>query len=392
MRKEQEDSFDPTKPTLVVTYGTTRHKYRPLIGDVVVLGRSQNCDIGIVSPEIAPIHCLIFRSQGSWRIRDCSGRATILNGRPIQDESLHDGDVIQVGTFSFQAHLPGSAVPPVAPASEAPVPQIDLAKLQRLQQSRRRLIESALNMRRQLRDKEAECKQLTRELDDLRQLEQRLRKEHQAQKKRPTDQGTELRPTGKTEQELLDWEHGLEKRAAELDAYARYLLRQREKDQQILQTEREALEADRLESEVDLVSQRRELAREQERLALWQADLQHRQLELERQAILEQQDLARKVAQLQQEREEFGRQKEALASEQQQLEQERLAIYRDRAELRKLREELSAGTEVALGQSTRDNRLQGAQAVQNRLESVRQRIRQLNLQRRSTGDTISDGG
>jgi pSer/pThr/pTyr-binding forkhead associated (FHA) protein len=106
MRKEQEDRIDPTRPVLLVLYGATRKKCRPLTGDLVVLGRHPGCDIGLVSPEVAPVHCIIARVGGSWRIRDCSGRATRVNGRTIDDGPLTNGDVIQVGTFSFEAHLP----------------------------------------------------------------------------------------------------------------------------------------------------------------------------------------------------------------------------------------------------------------------------------------------
>ena len=74
-----------------------------------MLGRSPGCDIGLVSPEVAPVHCLIVRTMSGWRIRDCSGRATRINGKSIQDEPLRNGDVLQIGTFSFEAKLPAVA-------------------------------------------------------------------------------------------------------------------------------------------------------------------------------------------------------------------------------------------------------------------------------------------
>src|SRR5262249_33692782 len=102
MRKELEDRIDPNKPALIVLCGATKRKSLPLASDLVVLGRAPGCDLGLVSPEVGPVHCIIARLEGEWRIRDCSGRATRINGRSVQDETLRNGDVIQIGTFSFE--------------------------------------------------------------------------------------------------------------------------------------------------------------------------------------------------------------------------------------------------------------------------------------------------
>jgi pSer/pThr/pTyr-binding forkhead associated (FHA) protein len=113
MRKEREDVFEPDQPTLVVTYGNTTRKHRPLDRDVTILGRAPGCDVGLESPEVAPVHCVIVRVLEGWRLRDCSGRlGTRLNGRSAHDELLHDEDVLQMGTFSFKLHLPSAGLPP----------------------------------------------------------------------------------------------------------------------------------------------------------------------------------------------------------------------------------------------------------------------------------------
>src|SRR5262249_25543062 len=100
MRNEQEAHIDPNQPSLLVLYGATKRKCRPLAADVTILGRNPGCDVRLVSPEVAPVHTVIVRLPGGWRIRDCSGRATRVNGKAVQDEVLNNGDVIQIGTFS----------------------------------------------------------------------------------------------------------------------------------------------------------------------------------------------------------------------------------------------------------------------------------------------------
>src|SRR5262245_47816656 len=102
MRKEREDVLDSAQPTFICTYVITTTKHRPLQRDVTILGRAPGCDIGLESPEVAPVHCVIVRVLDGWRLRDCSGRlGTRLNGRSAHDELLHDEDVLQLGTFSF---------------------------------------------------------------------------------------------------------------------------------------------------------------------------------------------------------------------------------------------------------------------------------------------------
>jgi chromosome segregation ATPase len=175
--KEREEKFDPSQPALIVTYGNTTRRHRALKGDLVVIGRSSCCDVGLVSPEVAPIHCVIVKIADGWRIRDCTGRGgTHVNGKAVCDEPLHDGDTLQVGTFSFQLNLPRNdpterlgpqartapaepAAPAVAPLAIAPSQvagkKLDEARMLHLQQSRERLARHALNLRRRLRTKKA---------------------------------------------------------------------------------------------------------------------------------------------------------------------------------------------------------------------------------------------
>jgi pSer/pThr/pTyr-binding forkhead associated (FHA) protein len=146
MNRKADDTFDPSQPTLIVTYGNTTRKHRQLDRDVLIIGQNRSCDIGLVSPEVAPIHCLLSRGPDGWRIRDCGSRCgTRVNGKAIQDSPLHDGDAIQIGPFSFQAHLPGGAA---SNGQATPVAVPVDAVLPRLQRSRRNLARLALRLRR----------------------------------------------------------------------------------------------------------------------------------------------------------------------------------------------------------------------------------------------------
>lgn len=152
MRKECEEPLKAGQPALIVTYGNTTRKHRPLDRDVLVLGRSAACDFGLVSPEVAPVHCILLRTEQGWRIRDCSGgrHATRVNGKAVHEEALHDGDVLQIGTFSFEMRLPASRPTPI-PGTTPVVDDRLRQRLKYLQRSRRNLVRLALRLRQKAR-------------------------------------------------------------------------------------------------------------------------------------------------------------------------------------------------------------------------------------------------
>src|SRR5437879_1337056 len=107
MSKERDEKFDPSQPALIVKYGNTKRKHRPIDREVLVLGRAPGCDLGLDAPDVSPVHCVIVRAADGWRVRDCTGKGgTHVNGQSVQDAVLADEDVLQVGSFSFTLHLP----------------------------------------------------------------------------------------------------------------------------------------------------------------------------------------------------------------------------------------------------------------------------------------------
>jgi hypothetical protein len=175
MRRDTEDKVDPHKPALIVIFGNTRKRCRPLDREVFVLGRAPGCDLGLVSPEVASVHCVLIRFPNGWRVRDCSGRgATRVNGQSVHESPLSHGDVIQVGSFSFEAHLPDQPTGQPALANKTPS-SLDSTRRGKLERSRRNLVRHALRMRARVVEVNAEEQELQRRRHDLEQQEERLR-------------------------------------------------------------------------------------------------------------------------------------------------------------------------------------------------------------------------
>jgi pSer/pThr/pTyr-binding forkhead associated (FHA) protein len=194
MRSLGEDRPDPNRPALIVTYGNTTHKYRALERDLVVVGRAPGCDVALASPEVTPVHCILARGPSGWRIRDCSGRGgTRVNGVPVVEGPLKHGDTLQIGAFSFEAHLPGGDAPPsVEAAVAARMPAAPLAmpfvandeESRRLEIRAKELMQFGEHLRRQEQEVNA---RLTQRHEEVAKAEATLREQRAEVVRRMTE-------------------------------------------------------------------------------------------------------------------------------------------------------------------------------------------------------------
>ncbi len=134
------------QPALVPLFGGLDKKPRPLDRDVIAVGRARGCDLKLDAPEISTLHCILHRTAEGFRVRDCGSRTGIrVNGEVPRHAVLVEGDVLQIGPFSFRVSVP--------PAAKAEQGKQDPAGLGRLQKSRRNLVQLAVRLRRHLQDR-----------------------------------------------------------------------------------------------------------------------------------------------------------------------------------------------------------------------------------------------
>ncbi|GEM_PF-3423436 len=140
---QKRDSNHGPVPTLAPLFGGPDKKPRLLDKDVMAVGRARGCDITLDANEVSAIHCIFYRAAAGFRIRDCGSRTgTRLNGNAVRNSHLTDGDVLQIGPFSFEVKIP---------AALAATPAVDPQQLERVQHSRRNIVRLALQLRRKLR-------------------------------------------------------------------------------------------------------------------------------------------------------------------------------------------------------------------------------------------------
>jgi pSer/pThr/pTyr-binding forkhead associated (FHA) protein len=165
----KHDLLDPPQATasLLVRYGNTPHRERPLEGDLVLVGRGRGCDLALSGPDIAEVHCILVNAATGWRLRDCGSRTgTRINGQVIQDAPLSDGDLVHVGAFLFEVRLPSESVErrPLDPEEE-----------RRLRRSRRRLAHTALRLRGRLQEQQALAREMETRTEEMNHLADELR-------------------------------------------------------------------------------------------------------------------------------------------------------------------------------------------------------------------------
>jgi serine phosphatase RsbU (regulator of sigma subunit) len=93
----------------------------PLKGSPLLIGRPEGTAIRLDSSDVSRRHAELAKdASGNWIVRDLGSRnGTFVDGRPVTEHVLADGDVIHIGGF----HL--SLVRPVANAPKASAPTLN---------------------------------------------------------------------------------------------------------------------------------------------------------------------------------------------------------------------------------------------------------------------------
>lgn len=65
------------------------------------IGRSRDCDLVIQSPRVSRVHALLFWQAGELFVRDLvSQNGVFVNGAPVREVQLKDGDELTIGPFT----------------------------------------------------------------------------------------------------------------------------------------------------------------------------------------------------------------------------------------------------------------------------------------------------
>jgi pSer/pThr/pTyr-binding forkhead associated (FHA) protein len=316
---------DVPQAALHLMFSNAPNSIRPLSREATIIGRARTCDIILDAADISTLHCVITRNSGGFSIRDCGSRAGLrINGDIVAEGTLHDGDVLQIGPFSFRVTLP--------PREKESSSVRDL-RLRHLDQSRRNLARLALTLRRRLAKQQAKAKfDVSKQSDYQRDLSEKasgLRLRVQDYERRLADLELAEREVSR-DRELLNREFD-ELRGQSLRTEQEIAQRREEFEKQLRSRHQEQKQAEE------------ELRREQGRVAA-----ERDRLNMDRKKLEE--HLLKQDTLLAQEREHLAAERQVLAAERKRLEaqlrdNERLASHRQdwhqqREELEKLAAQL----------------------------------------------------
>jgi Nif-specific regulatory protein len=97
-------------PLLIVTAGPARGRTVPLEG-VIHIGREIDNTLPIGDPALSRRHCLVEATGSAVLIRDLASRnGVFVNGCPVTERRLGDGDQIRIGDSALLVMLPSDAV------------------------------------------------------------------------------------------------------------------------------------------------------------------------------------------------------------------------------------------------------------------------------------------
>ena len=215
---QQRRELPPTVPALIPIAGNFDRKPRSLDRDVTTIGRARGSDLCLEANEISTLHCIIYRTADGFRIRDCNSRCGVrVNGDSVKTSRLKDCDIVNLGPFSFELRLPANLFPPDGVKA-------DPSKIEHWKQSRRKLAQRALRLRKRLLQggaaaREQEWTQKAHLLKEkIRVYDQRLRELEEAEQELTEERGQLEKAAESQKQRVQSVEGDLARRLAEVDA------------------------------------------------------------------------------------------------------------------------------------------------------------------------------
>jgi hypothetical protein len=104
---------------LIVHNGRLSGTRKALHAALTLLGRGDGCDVRLNADGVLPLHCAVVHGAAGLVLRSLNGGVTLVNGQPVAESPLREGDLLAIGPFQFRV------------AVAAPPPPIDQEALQR---------------------------------------------------------------------------------------------------------------------------------------------------------------------------------------------------------------------------------------------------------------------
>lgn len=97
----EADPFVPLRLTLYPG-GSSVNLTRP----DMLIGRHSEADLRLHLPDVSRRHCRFIFRDGGWHVYDLhSMNGLFVNEERVEQAALHDGDLVRIGSYTFEVHL-----------------------------------------------------------------------------------------------------------------------------------------------------------------------------------------------------------------------------------------------------------------------------------------------
>jgi hypothetical protein len=87
----------------------------------MIIGRHSEADVRLPLPDVSRRHCRFLFAQGTWKVIDLESLNGVhVNGEPIKEATLHDGDTLGIGGFHFRVKMEAGKATEAAKKDESP--------------------------------------------------------------------------------------------------------------------------------------------------------------------------------------------------------------------------------------------------------------------------------
>jgi pSer/pThr/pTyr-binding forkhead associated (FHA) protein len=121
--KPGSDELSLNIPALVPSGSYAKNPPLRLAKPVVLIGSEKACHLRLVSSTVSRYHALLITSPEGCYIRDLISRSRVtVDGQPVVETDLQDGNAVAIGRFTFQFKAPSQGFispTPIAPAAIA---------------------------------------------------------------------------------------------------------------------------------------------------------------------------------------------------------------------------------------------------------------------------------
>lgn len=93
---------------LIVQNGRLSGTRKALTAPIITIGRAESCDLRLNVESVHSCHCVLASGPTGPSLRNLQvDNGTLVNGQPVIQCDLREGDQLSIGPFQFQVHLAG---------------------------------------------------------------------------------------------------------------------------------------------------------------------------------------------------------------------------------------------------------------------------------------------